>query len=368
MGRKKLLDELILENQELALKILIAHQDLSDSLIKAKKEALSLNKDKEEQISKLINSNKLMSEELLLAHKELAFQNKEKEKRAAELVIANKELAFQNKEKENRAAELVLANKELAFQNEEKEKRAAELIKMNKELEQFAHANKELKQFAYIASHELKEPLRTIANFIQIINEDSLGNLDDKTGEYLGIIGNSTRRMSLLINSLLHFSRLGINKRLKNVDCKEIIHSVLSDLANIIKLSNATIEVGEMPKLNVYEIEFRQIFQNLITNAIKFQKKDSLPKIQIRSEKINENYIFSVSDNGIGIDPTYFDRIFDIFQRLHSTEEVYDGTGIGLAYCKKIIQLHQGEIWVESESGKGSTFYFTIFQFLSDEK
>ena len=318
MEKRKKLDELILENQELASQILVAHQEMTDELIKAKKEFSFLNEEKEKQVAKLISANKLMAEQLAKAHQELVFQNKEKEKRAAELII------------------------------------------INKELEQFVFANKELKQFAYIASHELKEPLRTIANFVQIINEEYSAILDEKIIEYLRTINNSVKRMSILINSLLHFSRLGINKKLSNVDCKEIIDSVVSDVAVIIKSSNATIEVSEMPKLNVYEIEFSQIFQNLITNAIKFQKKGSLPKIQISSEKINENYRFSVSDNGIGIAPTHFDRVFDIFQRLHNTEEEFEGKGIGLAYCKKIVQLHQGEIWVKSELGKGSTFYFTI--------
>ena len=251
MEKRNKLDNLILKNQELASNIFVAHQVLKEELIKAKKEFSFLNKEKEEQVSKLIIANKLMSEELALAHQELDFQNKEKEKRADELLIANVELDFQNKEKEKRADELLI---------------------INKELEQFVFANKELKQFAYIASHELKEPLRTIANFIQIINEDYSPTLDEKIVEYLRIIDNSVKRMSVLINSLLHFSRLGINKKLSNVDCKELIDSVISDLAVIIKSSNATIEVSEMPKLNVYEIEFRQIFQNLIINAIKFHK------------------------------------------------------------------------------------------------
>jgi light-regulated signal transduction histidine kinase (bacteriophytochrome) len=141
---------------------------------------------------------------------------------------------------------------------------------------------------------------------------------------------------------------------------KEVIDSVISDLAAILESSNTTIEISEMPKLNVYEIEFRQIFQNLITNAIKFQKKGSRPKIKIHAEKIKETYKFSVSDNGIGIDSIHFDRVFDIFQRLQNPDAAFEGTGIGLAYCKKIVQLHKGEIWVESELGKGSTFYFTI--------
>jgi signal transduction histidine kinase len=386
MGKRNKLDELILENQELASKILVAHQEMIDELINSKKEFFIQNAEKKKQVANLINANKAMSDELSLAYQELAFQNienekraaelvvandklafqnVEKEKRAAELVVANDKLAFQNVEKEKRAAELVIANDELAFQNVEKEKRAADLVIINKELEQFVYANKELKQFAYIASHELKEPIRTIANFIQIISEDYSAQLDEKAIEYLRIINDSTKRMTILINSLLHFSRLGVDKKLSYVDCKEIIDSVISDLTDIIKSSDATIEVSEMPKLNVYEIEFRQIFQNLITNAIKFQKKGSHPEIQIRSEEINENFRFSVSDNGIGIDPTYFDRVFDIFQRLHNTEEVFEGKGIGLAYCKKIVQLHQGEIWIESELGKGSTFYFTIFKTLT---
>jgi PAS domain S-box-containing protein len=302
--------------------------------------------------------------ELRKVNKELSFQNDEKEKRASELITANKELAYQNELKEKRAQELVIANQELAFQNQEKEKRANELRTINKELEQFAHANKELKQFAYISSHELKEPLRTIGNFIQIINEDYALTLNEKIIIYLGKIDDSVKRMNILISSLVNFSKLGSNKKLSHVDCKEIIDSVVSDLTAIIASSNARIEVSEMPKLNIYEIEFRQIFQNLITNAIKFRKKGTPPIIQIRSENINETYRFSVSDNGIGIDPIHFDRVFNIFQRLHNTEAEFEGKGLGLAYCKKIVQLHKGDIWVESELGKGSTFYFTIFPIL----
>lgn len=324
-----------------------------------------------EELQSAFLSIERLNHELGVKNKQLQgfnFDLEEKvEQRTFELSLANKELAFQNKEKEIHAAELIIAINELAFQNKEKEKRAAELTIINKELEQYAHANKELKQFAYIASHELKEPLRTIANFIQVIGEDLAGKLDEKTAGYLRIIDNSTKRMSVLINSLLQFSRLGVNRKLNNVSCKDVIDSVVADLSALIQASGATIEVSEMPELNVYEIEFRQLFQNLITNAIKFQAKGSQPRIQIRSEKINENFRFSVSDNGIGIAPEYFGRVFDIFQRLHSNETEFEGKGIGLAYCKKIVQMHQGEIWVESELGKGSTFYFTIFPILKLE-
>ena len=165
--------------------------------------------------------------------------------------------------------------------------------------------------------------------------------------------------MSTLVRALLDFSRLGRNKKLAHVDFKKIITNVIADLQMIIKKSNTTIDVGEMPELNIYEIEIGQLFQNLITNAIKFQKKDTSPKIKIRSKKVNEKWHFSVSDNGIGIAPAHYERIFDIFQRLHNNNE-YQGNGIGLANCKKIVELHQGKIWIESTLGKGTTFNFTI--------
>ena len=349
-------------------------------LVIANKELLFQNEEKEKRAAELVIANKELlfqneekekrAAELVIANKELLFQNEEKEKRAAELVIANKELAFQNEKKEKRAAELVIANKELAFQNNEKEKRAAELIIANKTLVfqneekgkraiELAVANKELEQFAYIASHDLQEPLRTVANYMKVFEEEYEGLLDGNAHKYLHSVNNATNRMSMLIKSLLDFSRLGRNSTLAKVDCKKIINEVMADLETMIKASGAVIEVTEMPELNVYETEMRQVFQNLIINAIKFQEKDTRPEIKISAEKINEEWKFSVSDNGIGIAPEYFERVFNIFQRLHSKEE-YKGSGIGLANCKKIIQLHKGDIWVQSKPGQGSTFFFTI--------
>ena len=163
----------------------------------------------------------------------------------------------------------------------------------------------------------------------------------------------------MLIKSLLDFSRLSLDKKLVNVDCNILVKDMIADLETMIKTSNAVIEVGEMPVLNVYETELRQVFQNLITNAIKFRKKGTDPQIQIRAEQLNEGWRFAVTDFGIGISPVHFERIFDIFRRLH-TEDEYEGNGIGLANCKKIVHLHHGEIWIESTLGQGSTFYFTI--------
>ncbi len=345
--KEKRADELIMANKELAFQN-DEKEKRAAELIIATKELDIQNKEKEKRAA-----------ELIIANKELVFQNREKEKRADELIIANKELIFQNEEKEKQADELIMANKELAFQNEEKKIRAAELIIVNKELAFQVEVNKVLEQFTYVVSHNLQEPLRTVSNYIQVLEEDYSEILDDTAIKYLHLVDNSTKRMSTLLNTLADISRLGRNIKLTNVDCKKIIDEVIADLQTLIKTSNAIIEVKEMPVLNVYEIEMRQLFQNLITNAIKFQKKYIQPKIQIRSEKINENWKFSVSDNGIGIAPVHFERIFDIFQRLHTDAE-YEGNGIGLSNCKKIVQLHYGEIWIESEVGKGSTFYFTI--------
>lgn len=249
--------------------------------------------------------------------------------------------------------------KNIALQNEEKGKRADELVIINNNLKNYIYDNEELKQFAYTASHQLQEPIRTISNYIQIFEEDYTDKLDDKAIKYLITIKDASSRMATLINSLLNFSRLGVGKTLTYVDIKQLIKNVISDLESLTTASKAIIEVGKMPKLTLYESEMRQLFQNLISNAIKFQKKDTQPKIQIRSEKLNDKWKFSVSDNGIGIDPVYFVRIFDIFQRLHTKEE-YPGSGIGLSYCKKIVNLHKGEIWVESNIGKGTTFHFTM--------
>jgi len=198
-----------------------------------------------------------------------------------------------------------------------------------------------------------------VSNYLRVFEEDYSKLLDDNGRKYLRSANNATRRMSILIKSLLAFSRLGRDKKLAHVDCGKVVTDVLADLGTVIKTSNAVIEVSELPNLNAYETELSQVFQNLITNAVKFSKKGGLPRIQIRADKIEDKWMFSVSDNGIGIAKTHFERIFDIFQRLHTDEE-YEGNGIGLANCKKIVQFHQGEIWVESVLGQGTTFYFTM--------
>jgi PAS domain S-box-containing protein len=219
--------------------------------------------------------------------------------------------------------------------------------------------NKDLEQFAYLASHDLQEPLRTVSNYMQLFAEDYIEHLDDNARKYLTSVNNATARMSVLIKSLLDFSRLGRDKKLVTINVKKIIDEVLADLETSIKTSQASIEVNEMPEILAYETELRQLFQNLITNAIKFRKPNHTPKIKISATKPDRKWKFTISDNGIGIAPEHFERVFGIFQRLHTKEE-YEGNGIGLANCKKIVELHNGEIWLDSKLEEGTTFYFTI--------
>jgi PAS domain S-box-containing protein len=223
--------------------------------------------------------------------------------------------------------------------------------------------NKELGQVVYVASHDLQEPLRTVSNYMGALNEEYAAALDGNAQKYIGSINNALKRMSLLVKSLLDFSKLGYNKKLTLVNCGQLLTEVIADLGTMISDSRATVEVDAMPTLNLYELEIRQLFQNLITNAIKFRKLDIPPHIKISAERLKDKWKFSVSDEGIGIDSLYFEKVFELFQRLHAKNE-YEGSGIGLANCKKIVQLHLGEIWVDSTEGNGSTFYFTIANLL----
>jgi light-regulated signal transduction histidine kinase (bacteriophytochrome) len=225
----------------------------------------------------------------------------------------------------------------------------------------------EMEQFIYIASHDLQEPLRTLLNYIQLLEEDYPEQLSGEIGDHLGEMKSAITRMGVLVRSLLDYGRLGQHKVLALTDVSRVVKEVLADLNTLIKTTHTTIEIEyELPDLYVYETELRQLFQNLINNAIKFRKQDTAPIIKIGCIRHDDYYEFFVSDNGIGIDPKHFDKIFLMFQRLHK-EEVYKGYGVGLAYCHKIVDMHGGRIWVESEPGKGSVFRFTILM-MNDEQ
>lgn len=225
--------------------------------------------------------------------------------------------------------------------------------------QQLQTKNKELEQFAYVASHDLQEPLRTVTSFTELLAEE-YSHLFDETGhKSIRFITEATGRMSDLIKGLLDYGRIGLNRELKTVDCAKLLKEIQNDLTSVIADTNAILESDALPKIQAYETEMRMLFQNLITNAIKFRKPEITPHISITSESVNGGWKFDVKDNGIGIAEQYKERIFVIFQRLH-TRDQYEGIGMGLAHCKKIVELHGGTIWVDSQSGRGSTFSFTI--------
>ena len=238
----------------------------------------------------------------------------------------------------------------------EKKLAEAKLVEYTRALEQ---KHKETEQFAYIASHDLQEPLRTITNYIGLFNEEYKGKLNKEADMYLEFITGASMRMKILINDLLEYTRIENDKRIVEIDINTLLKDILSDLDTSIKENRAAIHSETLPVMSGYYSRLKSLFQNLISNAIKFKKPGEDPVITIASEDKGSEWLFSIKDNGIGIDMTYNEKIFKLFQRLHSRSD-YQGTGIGLAHCKKIVELTGGSIWVESEPGKGSTFYFTL--------
>ncbi|WP_339710370.1 ATP-binding protein [uncultured Kriegella sp.] len=233
----------------------------------------------------------------------------------------------------------------------------AESLKKN--FEEINLKNKELEQFVYIASHDLQEPLRTLGSFTELLDKEYPTKKGENSNTYLRFINESATRMSQLIKGLLDYSRIGEAKKVTDVDCNILIQGIKEDLSLAISKTQATLTIADLPLVKGYETELRLLFQNLISNAIKFHGLDKSPCISISVEKLPRFWKFAVKDNGIGIDAQHYERIFAIFQRLHNRSE-YQGTGIGLAHCRKIVEMHGGKIWVESVPKVGSTFYFTI--------
>ena len=225
--------------------------------------------------------------------------------------------------------------------------------------EELKRSNKDLEQFAYVASHDLQEPLRMIAGYTQLLQRRYNDKLDEDANQFIYYTVDGVVRMQSLINDLLTYSRLNTSSEaLKYVDCRDVLNEVLAALQMTIEESGAAITLGPMPNIRADRTLLFQLFQNLIGNAIKFRRDQQL-LINITAKPQGKQWLFSVSDNGIGMEPQYLERIFVIFQRLH-TQDKYAGTGIGLAICKKIVERHGGRIWAESQPGKGSTFYFII--------
>lgn len=227
-------------------------------------------------------------------------------------------------------------------------------------VEELERSNKELEQFAYIASHDLQEPVRMVGNYTQLLERKYKDKLDSTALEYISFAADGAHRMQLLIRGLLEYSRITTHARVYSpVDCNNVLESVLKNLEISIRESKARIVSEVLPTIMADEVQLIQLFQNLISNAVKFRRDTEIPEIHICAVQENDKWLFAVKDNGIGIDLQYGERIFQIFQRLHLRTE-YPGTGIGLAVCKRIVERHGGRIWIESEPGNGTTFYFTF--------
>ena len=244
-----------------------------------------------------------------------------------------------------------------SFRDITKRRQAEEALKRT--ADELARSNADLKQFAYSASHDLREPLRSIAGFVRLLEKRYRGKIDEKADEFIDFIIDGVKRMDSLIHDLLEYSRVDTKcKDFGPVNCSIALQEAVNNLRSAIEESGAELTYDLLPTVIADSSQLSRIFQNLISNAIKFRGNEPL-KISISVQQKGDEWIFSVKDNGIGIDPQFFERIFVIFQRLHTISE-YEGTGLGLTICKKIVERHGGRIWVESEPGKGSTFFFTL--------
>jgi len=252
--------------------------------------------------------------------------------------------------------QLVRLNKEEKNARLEAEASKALADEANKKL---LLSNQEMEQFAYVASHDLKEPLRTISGLIQLLQKKYKGKLEGDADKYFTFIAQSSERMKVLINDLLEFSSIGSHATLSDIDTNLLLTTIVSDIDAAIRESNGQVNFDEMPAIRGFATEVKLLFQNLLINAIKFRKKDVPPVITITGKDLGYYWQFAVSDNGIGIPLQFREKIFKIFQRLHTRTE-YEGSGIGLSHCSKIVAMHNGKLWVDSTEGEGSTFYFTI--------
>ncbi|VVB91877.1 Methanogenesis regulatory histidine kinase FilI [uncultured archaeon] len=265
------------------------------------------------------------------------------------VIHAQGEVVFDNTGKPIKISGTAMDITERKRVEEERERWMAEL----------ARSNAELEQFAYVASHDLKEPLRMVSSFAQLLEKRYKGRLGKDADEFIAYIVEGIIRMQAMINDLLAYSRVGTQgKPFQPTDCEFVLNQVMVNMKVAVEQSGAVVTHDPLPTITADTSQMIQLLQNLISNAIKFRSKE-LPRIHIRTEKKGDEWVFSVRDNGIGIAPEFFGRLFQIFQRGHPASE-YAGTGIGLATCKKIVERHGVKIWAESVEGKGSTFYFTI--------
>ena len=238
------------------------------------------------------------------------------------------------------------------------------LFELNEELQaqakELAASNIELEQFAYVASHDLQEPLRMVSSFLTLLETKYADKLDENGKMYIEFAVNGAKRMRQIILDLLELSMVGrSNEEQKLIDVNKMVQEIILLYKKQVEEKNAVIEIGELPAIKGYTASVRQVFQNLIGNALKYSKKDTAVHVTVSATELKDYWQFAIADNGIGIAAEYFEKIFIIFQRLHKKEE-FSGTGIGLAITKKVIESYGGKIWIASKEGEGTTFYFTF--------
>lgn len=307
----------------------------------------------DDEFAELSESFNAMTAKLSVSYQDLTNEIRERERAEAALQKLNKELETRVSERtETLSTSLKNLEKEIESRKQAEERLQATLANLER-------SNKELEQFAYVASHDLQEPLRMVSSYTQLLAQRYEGKLDDKAKKFIDYAVDGAVRMQRLINDLLAYSRVSTQgDTLEKVDSHAVLGEALRNLATAIKENRALIFNDDLPTVRADATQLSQLFQNLIGNAIKF-RSDDLPRIYVSACDLGRAWRFSVKDNGIGIDTQYAEKVFVIFQRLHTRLE-YPGTGIGLAVCKRIVERHGGRIWFDSELGKGSTFYFTL--------
>jgi light-regulated signal transduction histidine kinase (bacteriophytochrome) len=265
---------------------------------------------------------------------------------------------------DNIARQLNLAVQDLHDRNDELSHEISERTRAESDLQQviseLSRTNAELERFAYVAAHDLQEPVRGLVSFSQLLERKCAVNLGDEGKDYLRFIINEALRMSSLVRDLLEYSRAGgTGLSLGDVDCAALMTDVLESLRPSIEQKHAQIQLGALPRIQADQGQLHQVLHNLVSNALKYCRPDTAPIIRIEAERLATGWQFSVQDNGIGIDAQYHDYVFEVFRRLH-TGAAYPGTGIGLAICKRIVESHGGRMWLTSAPGQGTTFIFTL--------